>query len=140
MALIRCPVHKIPFNDDNPRGCPACAREKGGKGRASIMQELAKAQQVEVPPPKAEPAPRESKAKTRLEDKGAPPTHPAFRRPSAATMPSLQRPAVREGRVGRFSLSGFQERFKQIAIGLIVVLIVVAVFFTGPSFREGMYP
>jgi hypothetical protein len=140
MALIRCPVHKIPFNDDNPRGCPACAREKGGKGRASIMQELANAQRAEVPPPKAEPQPRESKAKIRIEDKGAPPTHPAFRRPSAATIPSLQQPTVREGRVGRFSLSGYQERFKQIAIGLIVVLIVVAVFFTGPSFREGMYP
>src|SRR5205085_981375 len=49
MALTRCPKHKIPYNDTNPRGCPACAAEKEG-GRASTqlgaMQELARASQM----------------------------------------------------------------------------------------------
>lgn len=48
MPMIRCPKHKIPYNDSNPRGCPACAREKEG-GRASdvmVMQELARASQM----------------------------------------------------------------------------------------------
>lgn len=42
MALVRCPDHNIPFNDENPRGCPACAREREGGGEAAIMRELAK--------------------------------------------------------------------------------------------------
>ncbi len=41
MALVRCPKHDIPYNDDNPRGCPACASEKTGE--QGIMQELARA-------------------------------------------------------------------------------------------------
>ncbi len=44
MALIKCPKHRIPYNDDNPRGCPACAQEKGGGG--NVMQELARASQM----------------------------------------------------------------------------------------------
>jgi hypothetical protein len=43
MALVRCPKHKIPYNDANPRGCPACALEKEGGG---VMQELARASQM----------------------------------------------------------------------------------------------
>jgi hypothetical protein len=72
MALVRCPIHKIPYNDENPRGCPACAMEKEGGGTADIMQELAKASQpgrrvskpeitppAEAPPPPPEPSPFE---------------------------------------------------------------------------------
>src|SRR5689334_15677328 len=43
MALVKCPKHKIPYNDANPRGCPACALEKEGGGH---MQELARASQM----------------------------------------------------------------------------------------------
>src|SRR3990172_5198930 len=46
MALIRCPKHGVPFNDDNPRGCPACALEKEGGEQAQVMRELARASQV----------------------------------------------------------------------------------------------
>jgi hypothetical protein len=42
MALIRCPIHKIPYNEENPRGCPACAAEKEGTEESSIMRELAR--------------------------------------------------------------------------------------------------
>ncbi|HXV85469.1 MAG TPA: hypothetical protein VD793_02165 [Gemmatimonadales bacterium] len=43
MALVRCPKHDIPYNDENPRGCPACAQERQGRDSASIMRELARA-------------------------------------------------------------------------------------------------
>ena len=49
MALVRCPKHKIPYNDANPRGCPACAQEKEGDRTTSqfgAMQELARASQM----------------------------------------------------------------------------------------------
>ena len=45
MAVVRCPIHRIPYNDSNPRGCPACAQEKEG-GAADVMQELARASQM----------------------------------------------------------------------------------------------
>ena len=104
------------------------------------MQELAKAQHAETPPAKPAPARRSSTTKVRLEDKGAPPTHPAYRRPSTAATTAPQRPVVGDGRLGKISLGKLQQRFKPIAIGAIIVLTVVLVFFTGQNFREGMYP
>ncbi|MCZ6916822.1 MAG: hypothetical protein O7I93_08600 [Gemmatimonadetes bacterium] len=37
MAVVRCPKHELPYNEDNPRGCPACAAEElgGTDGSAS---------------------------------------------------------------------------------------------------------
>jgi hypothetical protein len=43
MALVRCDKHNIPYNDANPRGCPACAREQRGDDQATVMAELARA-------------------------------------------------------------------------------------------------
>jgi hypothetical protein len=44
MALVRCPIHGLNFNDDNPRGCPACAAERKGRAsQAALMQDLVKA-------------------------------------------------------------------------------------------------
>jgi hypothetical protein len=57
MALIRCPKHGIPYNEDNPRGCPACALEKEGGEQAQVMRELARASQVVKQPPGANAAP-----------------------------------------------------------------------------------
>ncbi len=55
MALVRCEKHNIPYNDSNPRGCPACAREEGGDDQATIMAELARASRrveaISAPPP-----------------------------------------------------------------------------------------
>jgi hypothetical protein len=56
MAVIRCPRHDIPYNDDNPRGCPACAQEReGDPEQARLMRDLARASRgwpsVEVLPP-----------------------------------------------------------------------------------------
>lgn len=44
MALVRCPTHGIPYNDENPRGCPACVQDTTGrKSQAAMMRELAEA-------------------------------------------------------------------------------------------------
>ncbi len=43
MALVRCEKHNIPYNDSNPRGCPACAREQDGDDQANVMAQLARA-------------------------------------------------------------------------------------------------
>jgi len=67
MALVRCSKHHIPYNPDNPRGCPACAREKEGSDSASVMQELARASRSiakpeleEFPAPPAEAKEKET--------------------------------------------------------------------------------
>ena len=56
MPVIRCPRHDIPYNDENPRGCPACAQEREGDAEsARLMRELARASRggpaLEVLPP-----------------------------------------------------------------------------------------
>lgn len=43
MALVRCPKHDIPYSDENPRGCPACAQERENPEQGRVMQELARA-------------------------------------------------------------------------------------------------
>jgi hypothetical protein len=35
MAVVRCPKHELPYNEDNPRGCPACAAEEAGEAYTS---------------------------------------------------------------------------------------------------------
>lgn len=60
MPVVRCPIHDIPYNDENPRGCPACARAKEGAGEGDVMRELARVSRVargieEPPAPKGAP-------------------------------------------------------------------------------------
>ena len=141
MALVRCPVHKIPYNDDNPRGCPACAREKdGGSARISVMKELAKAHHAEAPSAKAAPEPRVSTSKMRIQDKGEPPTHPAYRRRPSAAVPAPRPSSVTDRPLRWFFSGSFQQRFRPIAFGTIVVLVIALILVSGPSFRSGMYP
>ncbi len=46
MTLVRCEIHGLVYNDENPRGCPACDMlQKGRESQASMMQELARASQ-----------------------------------------------------------------------------------------------
>jgi hypothetical protein len=55
MPVVRCPTHNVPYNDANPRGCPACWQEKVGDDPAQLMRELARASKaiprVEILPP-----------------------------------------------------------------------------------------
>ncbi len=130
MALIRCPTHKIPYNDDNPRGCPACAREKEGGGEAKLMQELARASQV------TREAPAESTP--------AGGTATAAPRPSATVRPEvaepLATPLADAGLIARL-VRGARER-PVMAIGwmLAAVLLVVVIVSAGPTFIEAPNP
>jgi hypothetical protein len=58
MPVVRCPKHNVPYNDENPRGCPACWQERFGADPANVMRELARASQaiprVEILPPPPE--------------------------------------------------------------------------------------
>jgi len=58
MAVVRCPTHNVPYNDENPRGCPACWQEKIGDDPAELMRELARASKsiprIEILPPPSE--------------------------------------------------------------------------------------
>lgn len=128
MALVRCPIHKIPYNDQNPRGCPACAREKEGGSQASMMQELAKSARragggstvTETPPVSP----------------GTPQASP--RRMSAAARP---RPVTTEGnwllellwQLGR-------PRTIVVSVGLIGALGLVLVILSGPAFVNEPHP
>ena len=59
MAVVRCPRHNIPYNDRNPRGCPACFAEgQGESADAAIMRQLARASRA-MPQP-ADPGPATS--------------------------------------------------------------------------------
>ncbi len=56
MALVRCPIHGVPYNEENPRGCPACWLEREGGEQAQVMRELARVSQA-IRRPADAPAP-----------------------------------------------------------------------------------
>ena len=120
MALVRCTVHDIPYDDRNPRGCPACAEEKKGGGRASLMQELARA----------------SQAKQRVSGTfSAPPTSTRSSRASAA--PAIE-PA--ESITGK-RVALWQQSALKIGVPLIFVLVVaVLVLRSGSRFVGQLHP
>ncbi len=127
MALVRCPIHKIPYNDQNPRGCPACAREKEGGSQAAIMQELAKSA-------------RRAGGSTATEAPPASPEAPQAnaRRPSAATRP---RPVAAGGsRLAELLWQLGRPRTIVAGAGLIAGLALVLVFLTGPNFVNEPHP
>ena len=68
MAIIRCPKHKIPYNDENPRGCPACALESTSTEEFRVMRELAKASG----PPRTSQETASPRGKSRETDRDAP--------------------------------------------------------------------
>ncbi len=131
MPLIRCPKHGIPYNEDNPRGCPACALEKEGSEQAQVMRELARASQVIRRPPGVGPAP-------------APlPTEPAPRRSERFTAPvtTQPRPPVAEpGTLDRLLELARRRPIAAIGSPLIVILLAVIVFRSGPTFLQEPSP
>lgn len=78
MALVRCPIHKIPYAEENPRGCPACAAEKEGTQDSNIMRELARMSRTArrpaeavAPPPTVEEALPAPEAEAAADDEAA---------------------------------------------------------------------
>jgi hypothetical protein len=123
MPLIRCEKHGIPYNSDNPRGCPACAQEKEGGDRAQIMRELARASQAgrrsSAQAVKALEEAAEQLAASRL-------AGPVTTQPRAPVAEPAWLDRLRE----------FARRQPVLAAGipLIVILLIAVVFRSGPSF------
>lgn len=131
MALVRCPIHKIPYNDDNPRGCPACAREKEGGDQAELMRELARMSQASQQPPETADLPG------RRRTTGATPVityHPVpvTEQPRAPVSEPGRLSRLLERLVGRRLLTG--------AVAVAVLAIIGIVVTSGPKFVDGADP
>lgn len=132
MALVRCARHNIPYNDENPRGCPACARERvGGDPTTEAIRELARASQVMRAPPDSAVKGESGPARTTK----APPE------PSVGPITTQPRtPEVAEGPLGRLLRLAIERRvLAGGAIVIVAVLLYLAVT-AGPTFVEGAYP
>jgi hypothetical protein len=120
MALVRCPRHKIPYNDQNPRGCPACARERetGRASEVNAMAELARASQMRRPGTLAAPV--------------VEPDSPVTQQPRF--------PVPRFSRAMQLLAAVRQRRVLAASVGLVVVLAVVLVASSGPEFTSAVSP
>ncbi len=127
MALVRCPKHNIPYNDANPRGCPACWQEKQGDEGASAIQELARASRgvpsMELPDTSTPPAVREGTG-----DLPAPVTAPP-------RVPTPEPTALEK--LVRFAKNNWTAVGGVVGIAIVIVLIYVI---TKPTFRERFDP
>jgi hypothetical protein len=130
MALVRCPKHGIPYNDDNPRGCPACALEQAGGQQAQVMRELARASQAarrptlgpELGPP---PDPRPPRRTDRL-------VGPVTTPPRA--------PVPEPGLLERLGAAVRRRPVPMVGLPLSVILLGVLLFRSGPTFVEAPSP
>lgn len=138
MALARCPKHQIPYNDENPRGCPACAAEKDEGGQASMMKELARRSRTR-------PAP-EQKGQQPASTPGPAPTptpRPAPGLPRPVQPPVTPLPALLEtveeppGLISEV-LSGR----RWMGVGAVAILVLAAILFftSGPRFVRQAHP
>jgi len=131
MAVVRCPTHNVPYNDENPRGCPACWQEKIGDDPAELMRELARASKA-IPRVEILPPPTEDEL---------PPMHRLTT--GAWPGPVTQPPRVptpeptRLERVGRFVRANLTA---VIGTGLIVVASGLAWLVTRPTFEAALVP
>lgn len=131
MAVVRCPIHKVPYNEDNPRGCPACWQEKIGDDPANLMRELARASQsiprVEIlPPPDEEDLPPIERLRT-----GA--------WPGPVTQPPrvpVPEPTQLE-RLGRYLRAHL---VAVVSTGLVVVTAGLMWYLTRPTFEPALMP
>jgi hypothetical protein len=136
MALVRCPIHKIPYNDENPRGCPACAREKEGGDQSRVMQELAKAtrssQRVQSP---AAPQPR-------APEKELAPGELWRQSLAQAKAPIVIEPPEVEDELGSGPLGWLGDRRRKLTIGWITigVLAILVWISSGPGYVDAPSP
>jgi hypothetical protein len=122
MALIRCPKHGIPYNDDNPRGCPACALEKEGGEQAQVMRELARASQMVKRPTGAT---------------AAPVAEPVYT-PPVTTPPRL--PTTEPGMLERLQDAARRRPIAAIGVPLSLLLLGLLLFRSGPKFIQQPSP
>ncbi len=137
MALVRCPIHKIPYNDENPRGCPACAREKAGADQLGVMRELARASRASqaTPAPSVPPEPPKKEAR---ELPAGELWRQSLARASAIT--EVVEAPEREGFLGSFAGFGDSRRRLIVGWGLIAVLTLLLILTSGPRYIEAPHP
>ena len=127
MAIVRCPTHDIPYNDENPRGCPACWRDRQGTDDGGrLMRELARASRgapaVEVLPP--------------TEPEGG--TAPPRQWPPVTQPPRLPTPEpTRLEAFGRF-LAAHAVTITVVLLGALTLVFLYYV--SRPTFTEGYIP
>lgn len=130
MALIRCPKHGIPYNEDNPRGCPACALEK--EEQAQIMRELARASQAgRRPSTSAAPS-------APLPPVEAPPRH--RERMAAPVTAPPRAPEFELGPLERLQELVRRRPLPWTGIPLIVILLIVLLLRSGPTYVKQPSP
>lgn len=128
MAVVRCPIHDIPYNDSNPRGCPACAHErKGSDPTAEAIRELARASST-VKRPEGDPLVQASAGRPSRASVAAPITPP----PRA--------PTVEETRLRR--ALRWADRQRVLTAGSVVILVSLTylALTAGPDFVPGADP
>lgn len=136
MPLVRCPSHDIPYNSENPRGCPACAREKeGGTGQQNIMRELARRSQVISRPDLTSkgtvtPIPRRRSTKSIK--------HITPENPWVTTQP--KKPHVKETPLDRITGRLLQRRLLLAAAVLIAVFSIILISTSGQHFVKQEHP
>ncbi len=119
MAVVRCPVHKIPYNDENPRGCPACARERSRDETADVIRELARASRA------ARSVEQAPSAATPVGELLTPPPAPVPERP---------------GWLERARSLTRDRPFRAWGVVAIAMLIVVLILVSGPRYVEAPVP
>jgi hypothetical protein len=125
MALVRCPKHGIPYNEDNPRGCPACALEQEGGDQAQVMRELARTTQAIRRPggaPADTPPPAEVRRPRRTE-RAAPPV---------TTPPRI--PVAEPGPLTRVLEAARRRPIPFVGIPLSAILLAGLLLRSGPEF------
>lgn len=132
MAVVRCPKHNIPYNDENPRGCPACAAEREGLDpKTAAIKELARASrglprtpEIEILPPP--------------EDEDEPPRATGAWPPPVTQPP--RRPAPQPTRLDR-ALAWARLRWGRVATATVVVFALVLMYeIARPSFTSDTIP
>lgn len=132
MAVVRCPRHNIPYNDQNPRGCPACAAEREGPDpTAEAIRELQRASRGVARPPDIEILP-------------PPPPEEEPRLPPGAWPPPVTQPpripTPHPTRVER-ATEFIRRRFLWFALGVAGVVALLLIYqLTRPTFVSQQIP
>ncbi len=132
MAVVRCPRHNIPYNDRNPRGCPACAAEREGPDpTAEAIRELQRASRGVARPPEIEILP-------------PPPPDEEPRLPSGAWPPPVTQPprfpTPQPTRLER-TTAFVRRRFALFVLGVASVAAILLVYeITRPNFVARQIP
>ncbi len=120
MAIVRCPVHKIPYNDANPRGCPACAREGARDESADVIRELARA----------------SRVARGMENPGSGANIPVVE----VIAPRSQTASETPGWLARALALARARRFRTLGIAAVAVLIGILAVVSGPRYVDAPDP